>query len=141
MSVTDAAGTLHVVANLTPAYSSSGVISNWQRTLDLDAFGLTVHDSWSAAGGVTAIFQIQTPEAPIVTANGIVAGALRIRPIVPANPTVTVLDWTTVDPTEFLSGYRIDLAGGSGTYEVRLELLDALFADGFESGNTSAWTP
>ncbi len=141
MTVNDAGGTLHVVANLTPAYASSGVVTSWQRTLDLDALGLTVHDSWSAAGGVTALFQVNTPTLPIVSGGVVTAGALRIRPILPASPTISVLQWSTLDPTEFYSGYKVELAGGTGTYEVRLELMDGLFADGFESGNTSAWTP
>ena len=141
MTVNDSGGTLHVVANLTPAYASSGVVTSWQRTLDLDALGLTVHDSWSAAGGVTAVFQVNTPTLPIVSGGVVTAGALRIRPITPVSPTISVLQWPSLDPTEFYSGYKVELAGGTGTYEVRLELMDGLFADGFESGNTSAWTP
>ena len=139
MTVSDAGGTLHVVANLTPAYSSSGVVSGWQRTLDFDALGLTVHDSWSAASGVAAVFQVNTPTLPIVSGGVVIAGPMRIRPITPANPTISVLQWSTVDPSEFYSGYKVELRGGAGTYEVRLELLDGLFADGFESGNTARW--
>lgn len=141
MTVSDSAGTLHVVANLTPAYSSSGVVTSWQRTLDLDASGLTVHDSWSAAGGVTAVFQVNTPTLPAVAGGVVTAGALRIRPVIPVSPTISVLQWSTLDPAEFYSGYKVELRGGSGTYEVRLEVLDVLLNDGFESGNTSAWTP
>ena len=141
MTVSDSAGTLHVVANLTPAYSSSGVVTSWQRTLDLDASGLTVHDSWSAAGGVTAVFQVNTPTLPVVAGGVVTAGALRIRPVIPVSPTIAVVSWNGIDPSEFYSGYKVELRGGSGTYEVRLEVLDVLFNDGFESGNTSAWTP
>ena len=141
MTVSDAAGVLHVVANLTPAYASSGVVNSWQRTLDLDALSLTVHDSWNAAGGVTAVFQVNTPVVPVVAGGVVTAGALRIRPVVPANPTISVLQWSTLDPAEFYSGYKVELRGGSGTYEVRLELLDGLFTDGFESGDSSAWAP
>jgi hypothetical protein len=71
------------------------------------------------------------------------AGDLVIDPIVPATPAVEILDWTTVDPSEFLAGWRVTLAGGSGVYEVRLTdtVTEArfVFADGFEAGDTSAW--
>ena len=141
MTVNDSAGVLHVVANLTPAYSSSGVVTSWQRTLDLDSSGLTVHDSWSAAGGVTAVFQVNTPGVPVVAGGIVTAGALRIRPLTPDSPTISVVNWHSIDPTEFNSGYKVELRGGSGTYAVRLELMDVLFIDGFESGDSSAWAP
>ena len=139
MTVSDTGGILHVVANLTPAYANSGVVHSWQRTLDLDALGLTVHDSWSVAGGVTAVFQVNTPVAPIVSGGVVTAGALRIRPVTPANPAISVVHWNSLDPSEFNSGYKVELRGGTGQYQVRLELLDGLFADGFESGDTAAW--
>ena len=139
MTVNDSAGVLHVVANLTPAYANSGVVNSWQRTLDLDPLGLTVSDTWSVPGGVTAVFQVNTPVAPIVAGGVVTAGALRIVPLVPANPTIAVVQWSAVEPGEFLTGWKVELRGGTGQYQVRLELLDGLFADGFESGNTAAW--
>ncbi len=114
MTVDDAGGVLHVVANLTPALAGSGVVSNWQRTLDFDAFGLTVSDAWSAAGGVTAVFQVNVPTLPSISGGVATAGALRIRPLVPANPTLSILNWASVDPTEFNSGYKLEIRGGTG---------------------------
>ncbi|MEO8275159.1 MAG: hypothetical protein ABI639_03010 [Thermoanaerobaculia bacterium] len=139
MTVSDSAGVLHVAANLTPAYASSGVISNWQRALDFDSTSLTVTDNWSAAGGVTAVFQVNVPATPSVTAGVITAGALRIRPITPANPAISIVNWHNVDTEEFNSGYKVELRGGTGTYVVRLEYLGGLFSNGFESGNFNAW--
>jgi hypothetical protein len=115
------------------------VVNSWQRTLDLDALGLTVSDAWSAAGGVSAVFQVNVPTAPSVSGGVATAGALRIRTLVPANPTLSVVDWHGVDATEFNSGYKVEIRGGTGSYVVRLEMMDGLFADGFESGNPSAW--
>ncbi len=139
MTVNDSGGILHVVANLTPAYASSGVVNSWQRTLDFDALGLTVSDVWSAAGGVSAVFQINVPGLPSISGGVATAGALRIRTLVPANPALSVVDWHSVDATEFNSGYKVEIRGGAGSYVVRLELMDGLFADGFESGGTAAW--
>jgi len=139
MTVNDSGGTLHVVANLTPAYASSGVVNSWQRTLDFDALGLTVSDVWSAAGGVSAVFQINVPGLPSISGGVATAGALRIRTLVPANPALSVVDWHSVDATKFNSGYKVEIRGGAGSYVVRLELMDGLFADGFESGGTAAW--
>lgn len=141
MTVSDTAGTLHVVANLTPAYASSGVVNSWQRTLDFDPLGLTVSDNWSAAGGVSAVFQVNVPTLPSIAGAVATAGALRIRTLVPASPTLSVVNWNSLDPTEFNSGYKVEIRGGTGSYVVRLELMDGIFADGFESGNTSAWLP
>ena len=84
---------------------------------------------------------MNTPTLPVVAGGVVTAGALRIRPVIPVSPTIAVVSWNGIDPSEFYSGYKVELRGGSGTYEVRLEVLDVLFNDGFESGNTSAWTP
>lgn len=81
---------------------------------------------------------------PVLSGGVVTAGTLRIRPLVPANPTLSVVSWTTVDPGEFLSGYKLEIRGGTGAYVVRLELVDqmiGLFVDGFEGGNTAAWGP
>ena len=65
---------------------------------------------------------------------------LLIRPIVPAQPSVSFLDWTTVDAQEFLSGWKVELRGATGEFRVRLETGGSeLFSDGFESGGLGAW--
>ncbi|HEV8629783.1 MAG TPA: hypothetical protein VGV61_05650, partial [Thermoanaerobaculia bacterium] len=76
------------------------------------------------------------------TVNGstVVAGPLRIVPEVPASPTITLVDWHAQDASEFNSGWKVELRGGSGHYRVRLEPVALLFVDGFESGSTGAWS-
>jgi hypothetical protein len=139
MTVTPAGSELRVAANLSPVYSGTAVQS-WQRSLVFDVTGLDVTDTYTASPGVTAVFQVNTPVQPTVVGGVIVAGALRIRPITPPNPTVTILDWTTLDPVEYRSGWKVELGGGTGTYHVRLETGSALFVDGFEDGNVSGWS-
>ena len=96
MTVTGGAGGRTVaVADLAAAFAGTGAVTAWQRTLDFDAFGLTVSDAWSAAGGVTAVFQVNVPTLPSISGGVATAGALRIRPLVPANPTLSILDWAT----------------------------------------------
>ncbi len=132
---------LHVVADLSSVHAASGLVSAWTRTLDFDPLGVTIDDQFAVSGGVTAFFQLNTPVAPVLAGGVATAAGLRIVPLEPADPTMTVLDWSTVDPQEFLSGYKLELSGGATRYCVRLELVDGLFADGFESGDTSAWSP
>ena len=141
MVVSEVDGVLHVVADVAPAYAPSGLVSAWTRTLDLAALGLSVHDLYTVAAGVTARFQVQTPVEPTSAGGNVyVAGDLRIEVLVPAAPTFAVLDWTTVEPGEFLDGWRLEIGGGSGEYLVRLDLLSGVFADGFESDDTSRWS-
>ena len=131
---------IRAAANLSPFYASSGLVHSWQRDLVFDAGQLEVHDLYSTEPGVETFFQIETPVEPIVVGNVIQAGALTIRPLVPANPVIEILPWPTVDAQEFGSGYRVSLSGASGEFRVRLETGATLFADGFESGTTAAWT-
>jgi hypothetical protein len=133
-------GVLHVVADLSASFAGSGLVDSWQRTLDFDETGVTVDDVYSVAQGVTATFQVNTPVEPVVSNGVVTAGTLRITPILPAGATVTTLDWTSVDPAEFLSGWRVDIHGSGGEFLVRLDLLVPVFADGFESGDASAWS-
>ena len=140
MTVSRNGDVLHVAANLAPAYAASGVVSSWQRTLDFSPMGLVVDDVYTTSGGTTATFQVNVPVQPIVQGSTIAAGALRIVPEVPAVPTITLVDWHAQDPSEFNSGWKVELGGGSGHYRVRLEIAAQLFVNGFESGSTSAWS-
>src|SRR5206468_4199545 len=85
MTVT-AGAPLHVAANLTPAYATSGAVSSWQRTLDLSLNGLVVDDLYTVTSGVTAIFQVNVPVQPTVSGSTVTAGGLLIVPEVPASP-------------------------------------------------------
>ena len=141
VTVTANGGWLHVVADLAAVHAPTGLVSAWTRTLDFDPLGVTIDDQFTLAGGVSAHFQVNTPVVPLIAGGVATAGNLRIVPLVPAAPTMSVVDWHAVDPAEFESGWKLELAGGTTHYRVRLELVDGLFADGFESGDTAAWSP
>jgi hypothetical protein len=138
---------VHATADLSAAFASpTDGVTSWTRELDFVPIAgrLEVTDTYLVDAGVAALWQIQVPVEPVIMPDGTIhAGDLVIDPIVPAAPTIEILDWTTVDPSEFLAGWRVTLAGGSGVYEVRLTdtVTEArfVFADGFEAGDTSAW--
>jgi hypothetical protein len=135
MTVTPgAAGAVHAVADLTPAYAGDPALSSWQRTLDFAGRTLTVHDRFALAAGTQAIFQVNVPVQPTINGNVAHAGALTLRVISPASATLQALDWRTRSgPDEtFNSGWRIDVSGGSTEYVVELSAGDTLFADGFD---------
>jgi hypothetical protein len=135
-------GRLRVAADLTPFYASSSV-NSWQRDITFDAGKIEVHDVYTAEPGVEVFFQVQTPVEPQLVGNAIEAGDLRIVPIEPANPAIEILEWSTLDAQEFNDGWRVSLSGPSGSGEMRVRLetgANLLFADGFESGNTAAWS-
>ena len=144
MTVSEVAGEIHVVADLAPAYGPSGLVNAWTRTLDLATLGLTVHDSYSVAGGVSVRFLLQTPVQPVAAGGNVwVAGDLRIAVEQPAAPTFAVVDWSGVEPGEFLDGWRLEIGGGAagtGEYLVHLDLLSGIFADSFEIADTSRWS-
>lgn len=126
---------LHAQADLSPAYApSGGRVTSWQRRFDFDRLGLWVRDTFTTAGGVAAIFQVNTPVMPMISGRTATAGGLRIRVEEPANATLSIMDWRTADPAEFLSGWKLEVRGGTNAtgYRVRLELVDAIFTDGFE---------
>lgn len=114
-------GDLVVQANLTPSFVNHPDILSWNRVVRFNQTLVKVTDATSVQNGVTVNWQLNTPAQPVIVGNEIHAGALRIVPIVPAAPTIQILDWTTVDPSEHLSGYRIEL-GGSTQYEVDIHI-------------------
>ena len=143
MTVTPGSGgALHVEADLGPAFGASPDVSSWQRVLDFTPGGLEVTDSYSVASGVAAIWQIDTPVEPVVDGKTAVAGDLRVTVLEPADATLSVLDWRTVDAGEFLSGYRLEIHGSSADtgFHVQLAVRELLFRDGFESGDIGSWS-
>ncbi len=136
LSVSAAGPYLHAQADLSPAYGpSGGRVTSWQRRLDFDRLGLWVRDTFTTAGGVTAIFQVNTPVQPVISGRTATAGGLRVRVEEPPNATLSIMDWRTVDPSEFLGGWKLEVRGGTNAtgYRVRLELVDGIFTDGFET--------
>lgn len=134
-------GRLQVGADLTPFYDPAGPVDAWQRNLTFGPGALEVHDVYTVASGSEAIFQVNVPVQPTIEGAIIRAGNLVIRPLVPAHPIIDLFEWHPLDPDEFNSGWKVELRGATGEWRVRLETTGALFADGFESGDTSAWSP
>ncbi len=146
LQVSQQEGRLVAIADLTPAFAGADAVDAWQRRFEVDSTGLLVDDSFDAASDVTAFFQVQVPVQPVQAAGRIVAGDLTIVPILPQSPTITLLQWSTVDPAEFNSGWRVTLSGaGPGApagerYVVRLRLPHVVHVDGFETAGFHAWS-
>jgi PKD repeat protein len=117
-------GDLHITGDLTPMYQS-GV--TWTRTLDFVAGALTVNDDLALGSGITPIWQVNVPTAPLVTGNVITTPGLRITVLSPASAQITVVDMRTVNVpgygNDFQSGYRVDVKGSATNYRVKLEAL------------------
>lgn len=124
-------GAVHAVADLTPAYGGDPAVQSWQRTLDFASRTLTIDDRFTLGSGTQAIFEVNVPVQPSISGNTATAGALKLRVISPADATLHAVDWTTVD-SDYLSGWRIDIGGGTTGYVVELGADDSIFGDGFE---------
>lgn len=127
-------GSVHAVADLTPAYDGDPAVQSWQRTIDFAGRTLTISDTFALGSGTQGIFQLDVPVQPTISGNTATAGALKIRVISPANATLSALDWTTLSDSDetYNSGWRIDVSGGTTGYVVELSAGDGIFADGFE---------
>ncbi len=55
-----------------------------------------------------------------VSGSTVTAGRLRVRVLEPANPTIALRDWKTLDSSEFTKGWRIDVGGSTTTYLVEV---------------------
>jgi hypothetical protein len=132
---TAAGGAVHAVGDLSPAYADGDAVDSWTRTIDFSGGSLTVHDNYATAADTHATFQIDVPVQPTINGATATAGDLRVQVVSPANATVQAIDWTTVD-SDFNSGWRIDISGGTGEYVVVLSsgaaTGDEIFADGFD---------
>jgi hypothetical protein len=133
MTVTPGGSTVHAVADLTPAYDGNPAVQSWTRTIDFANRMLTVHDNYATGSGTQAIFQINVPVQPSISGSSAQAGALKVTVLSPSNATLHAVDWTTVD-SDFNSGWRIDVSGGTGEYVVQLsvDVVDSVFASGFD---------
>ena len=118
-----AKGIVSATADLSPLYAPTDGVRSWRRTIDFADRKLVVHDEFSVADGVDAVFQINVPQKPVVDGANVRAGRLRVHVTSSANPKIRVLDWTTLDKDEFRGGWRIDIAhpaGKTGTFDVEL---------------------
>jgi hypothetical protein len=117
---TGADGEVHAVADLTPAYGHSSAVKSWQRSIDFVDHALTVHDTFSVADDTKAIFQVSVPEHPVVKGNTVKAGHLRVTVVSPADATIDIVDWRTVD-ADYTAGWRIDVHGTGNQFVVKLD--------------------
>ncbi|ANB17157.1 heparinase II/III domain-containing protein [Dokdonella koreensis] len=128
---TGANGALSATANLTPAYGGNSAIQSWQRSIEFGARRLLVQDSYAVSADTQAIFQVNVPVQPTISGRSVTAGRLKINVLQPANATVTAVDWRTAG-SDFRSGWRIEVRGGSGSYVVELKTSEDLFKNGFD---------
>ncbi len=115
---------LVVEADLTPAYGGNPAVASWQRRFEFGGRRLVVRDSFSTGPATHAIFQLNLPDRPHIDGSQATAGKLRIRVLEPANASLSVHDWRSVDAKEFPGGWRLDIAGGDHGYVVELSEID-----------------
>ncbi len=56
-----------------------------------------------------------------------------MRVLAPTDATLSVLDWRSVDNTEFLDGWKLEVRGSGHEFLVELADADVIFIDGVES--------
>ncbi len=127
-------GEVHVTGDLTPAYPSGSGVDSWQRHLDFSGGQLLVTDEFSVASGVQAIFQVNTPQRPLIVGRNATAGRLQIRVLEPADAVLTAVDWTDVDG-DFNEGWKLEVRGSASNtgFVVELGTGEAIFGSGFET--------
>ena len=122
---TTADGHLHAHADLTAAYRDGSPVREWRRDLQFGDRRLVVHDRFRIADGARAVFQVNVPEKPVVSANAATAGRLRVRVLAPSDARIEAVDFTLRDAREFTRGWRIDIHGGGDEYRVELSEADS----------------
>jgi hypothetical protein len=121
MTVTPGSGgEFTATADLKPAYGGNSAVTSWKRQLDFAGRKLTVTDKFGVGSGTTATFQLNVPSQPKVSGNTVTAGNLVMKVLSPANPTIKLVDWKSVDSGEYIKGWRIDVSGSSSGYKVEL---------------------
>ena len=114
-------GALSISANLTPAYRGNPAVRSWQRRLDFANRRVVVLDNFSLGSGASATFQLNVPVQPVVVdARTVTAGRMRLRVLQPANPTISLRNWNSIDGGEFNRGWRIDVRGSNAVYQVEI---------------------
>src|SRR3546814_3757015 len=88
-------------------------ISDWSS--DVCSSDL-VSDTFTLGTGTTATFQVNVPVQPTVNGREASAGRLHLRVLQPANATLSVQSWNSIDSGEYGKGWRIDVSGGSTGY-------------------------
>lgn len=123
-------GAVSATADLTPAYGGDPAVQSWHRTIGFGDRHLLVSDQFSLGAGTSAVFQVNTKVQPVVVGDKVQIGNVTMRVIQPANPTITVKDWS--QNSEYNGGWRIDVKGGNTRYVVDFFDQEGIFANGFE---------
>ena len=121
------------LTNLTPAFASGSGVESWQRHLDFSGGQLRVTDEFSVTSGTQAIFQVNTPQRPLINGRNATAGRLQIRVLEPADAVLTAVEWSAVDG-DFDEGWKLEVRGGASNtgFVVELGTGEAIFDNGFE---------
>ncbi len=122
LQVEEKEGRLNIRADLSPAYSSSALVSRWTRQLGFGKDEVVVVDEYQVDASVQALWQINVPEKPRRRGKDILAGKLCIRPLEPAEPSVRIVHWPEVqrEYETFREGWKVELGGGQGRFRVSL---------------------
>lgn len=118
--VVGANGDVSATASLKGVHNNSKVVS-WNRQFNFASGVLTISDAYVANGGATAVFQFVTPTLPTVNGNVITAGRLRATVVTPGSANITLTAMNTLG--DYNSGYRVNVAGGTGAYQVVFEVI------------------
>ena len=109
----------YMAVDVSPMYSGSADVARVEREMVfLPPSILVVFDRVEGASNTTRVWQLSSPITPTV-AGPITTFAgqtttLAVRRILPASPTVTVLNWATLD-SDMLGGARLDVSeSGAG---------------------------
>jgi hypothetical protein len=113
-------GAVRVDADLTAAYGRESPVRQWTRRLDFAGRRLRVEDRFAVEPGTAAVFQLQVPVEPRIEGDTAVAGRLQVRVLEPGGAVLRAHDWRSIDGSEFRSGWRLEISGGTDTYVVEL---------------------
>lgn len=105
-------GDFNATANLKPIYPDTS-IQSYKRAYAFTGGKLRVTDTYAVASGTSATFQVCTPIRPTISGKVATAGKLRVSVLSPANAVLSVV--------AIEGGYRLDVSGGQGSYDVLLE--------------------
>ena len=111
-------GNVSAIATLTDIVDDE-TVDMWRRDMSFLSGVLNLFDYYSTNNGTTATFQLCTPTLPTVNDNFITVGDLEIIVFDPYVPTIDIVDMAAFN-SDFNSGYRLDIGGGDGRYEIEL---------------------
>jgi hypothetical protein len=120
-------GFVHTAIDVAPVFEPDEGVARLERELVWLAPDVLVVFDRVDGGGADAIWQLNSPLSPTVAGTRAsfagAAATLEVERVLPAAATATVRDWPTLDD-DMDGGYRLDVAGGAGTF------LHVLWVDG-----------